>query len=67
MDKEVKNITAEETEALYRVLTDVYKERYKLRTWLFNKILSHMLEKMQEEPTIYYLMQKMQEHRTMSK
>ena len=65
MDKEVKNITAEETEALYRVLTDVYKEKYKLRTWLFNKILSHMLEKMQEEPTIYYLMQKMQEHRTM--
>ena len=62
MDKEVKNITAEETEALYRVLT-----KYKLRTWLFNKILSHMLEKMQEEPTIYYLMQKMQEHRTMSK
>ena len=67
MDKEVKNITEEETEALYRVLTDVYKEKYKLRTWLFNKILSHMLEKMQEEPTIYYLMQKMQEHRTMSK
>ena len=67
MDKEVKNITAEETEALYRVLTDVYKEKYKLRTWLFNKILSHRLEKMQEEPTIYYLMQKMQEHRTMSK
>ena len=67
MDKEVKNITAEETEALYRVLTDVYKEKYKLRTWLFNKILSHMLEKMQEEPTIYYLMQKMQEHSTMSK
>ena len=67
MDKEVKNITAEETEALYRVLTDVYKEKYKLRTWLFNKILSHMLEKMQEEPTIYYLMQKMQEHRTISK
>ena len=56
MDKEVKNITAEETEALYRVLTDVYKEKYKLRTWLFNKILSHMLEKMQEEPTIYYLL-----------
>lgn len=63
MDKEVKNITAEETEALYRVLTDVYKEKYKVRTWLFNKILSHMLEKMQEEPTIYYLIQKVQEHR----
>ena len=67
MDKEVKNITAEEAEALYRVLTDAYKEKYKVRTWLFNKILSHMLEKMQEEPTIYYLIQKVQEHRTMSK
>lgn len=67
MDKEVKNITAEETEALYRVLTDVYKEKYKVRTWLFNKILSHMLGKMQEEPTIFYIMQKMQEHRTMPK
>lgn len=67
MDKEVKNITAEEIEALYRVLTDAYKEKYKVRTWLFNKILSHMLEKMKEESTIYYLMQKVQEHRTMSK
>lgn len=67
MDKEVKNITAEETEALYRVVKDAYKEKYKVRTWIFKKVFSHMLEKMQEEPTIYYLMQKVQEHRTMSK
>ena len=62
MDKEVKNRTAEETEALYKVLTDAYTKRFKIRTWLF-----HMLEKMKEESTIYYLMQKVQEHRTMSK
>ena len=48
MDKEVKNITAEETEALYRVVTDAYKEKYKVRTWIFKKVFSHMLEKMQE-------------------
>ena len=67
MDKEVKNRTAEETEALYKVLTDAYTKRFKIRTWRFDRILSHMLEKMKEESTIYYLMQKVQEHRTMSK
>lgn len=67
MDKKANNTTAEETEVFYRVVTDAYKERFKIRTWIFNKVLSHMLEKMQEEPTIYYLMQKVQEHRTMSK
>ena len=67
MDKEVKNRTAEETEALYKVLTDAYTKRFKIRTWLFDRILSHMLEKRKEESTIYYLMQKVQEHRTMSK
>ena len=67
MDKEVKNRTAEETEALYKVLTDAYRKRFKIRTCLFDRILSHMLEKMKEESTIYYLMQKVQEHRTMSK
>ena len=32
MDKEVKNRTAEETEALYKVLTDAYTKRFKIRT-----------------------------------
>lgn len=63
MGKETQNITIEETEAFYKVLTDAYTKRFKIRTWFFKKILSHMLEKMQEEPTIYYLMQKVQEHR----
>ena len=43
MDKEANNTTAEETEAIYRVVTDAYKERFKIRTWIFNKILFHML------------------------
>ena len=63
MDKEVKNITAEETEALYRVVTDAYKEKYKVRTWIFKKVFSHMLEKMQEESTIYLIMDNMRKHR----
>lgn len=67
MDKEANNTTAEETEAIYRVVTDAYKERFKIRTWIFNKILSHMLEKMQEEPTIYLIMDNMRKHRIMLK
>lgn len=63
MDKEANNITAEETEAIYRVVTDAYKERFKIRTWIFNKILSHMLEKMQEESTIFLIMENMRKHR----
>lgn len=63
MDKEANNTTAEETEAIYRVVTDAYKERFKIRTWLFDRILSHMLEKMQEEPTIYLIMENMRKHR----
>ena len=63
MDKKANNTTAEETEAIYRVVTDAYKERFKTRTWILNQILSHMLEKMQEEPTIYLIMDNMRKHR----
>lgn len=67
MDKEANNTTAEETEAIYRVVTDAYKERFKIRTWIFNKILFHMLEKMQEESTIFLIMENMRKHRIMLK
>ena len=67
MDKKANNTTAEETEAFYRVVTDAYKEKYKVRTWFFDKFFSHMLEKMQEEPTIYLIMDNMRKHRTMLK
>lgn len=67
MGNEAQNITAEETEALYKVLTDAYTKRFKIRTWLFDRILSHMLEKMQDEATIYLIMDNMRKHRTMLK
>ena len=67
MDKEANNTTAEETEVFYRVVTDAYKEKYKVRTWFFDKIFSHMLEKMQEESTIFLIMENMRKHRIMLK
>ena len=67
MDKKANNTTAEETEVFYRVVTDAYKGKYKVRTWFFDKIFSHMLEKMQEEPTIYLIMDNMRKHRIMLK
>lgn len=67
MENKTINTTVEETEAFYRVMTDVYKEKYKLRTWLFKKILSHMLEKMQEESVIYLIMDNMRKHKTMAR
>lgn len=63
MDKEARNKTVEETEAIYRVITEAYEKRFKVRTWLFNKILSHMLEKMQEESTIFLIMENMRKYR----
>jgi len=63
MENKTTNTKAEEKEAFYRGLTDVYKQKYKLRTWLFKKMLFHMLEKMKEESTIYFLMKNVQEYR----
>lgn len=63
MENKTTNTKAEEKEAFYRVLTDVYKQKYKLRTWLFKRILFHMLEKMKEESTIYFLMKNVHEYR----
>lgn len=64
---EVKQNTAEhsdtDTLAYYRVITDAYKMRHKCRTWIFNKILKHMLNKMKEECTIFYLMEEVKEKR----
>lgn len=37
-----------DTLAYYRVITDAYKMRHKCRTWIFNKILRHMISKMKE-------------------
>lgn len=49
--------------AVYEVITDSYAQRYKFRTYLFKKVLKHMLSKIKDEPTIYYLMQAVKENR----
>lgn len=57
METETK-VTDEQKEKLayYRVISDAYKQRFKLRYILFHKILTHMLNKMKEEVTVYCLM-----------
>lgn len=60
--KEETNKT-KETVAYYNVLIDAYKQKYKFRVYFLEKFLFHMLKKIQEETTIYYLMQKIQEYR----
>ena len=53
METETK-VTDEQKEKLayYRVISDAYK----FRSVLFHCIMKHMLSKMHEETTIYYLM-----------
>ncbi|RGS66422.1 hypothetical protein DWX78_15395 [Dorea formicigenerans] len=57
METETK-VTDEQKEKLayYRVISDAYKQRFKFRSVLFHYVMKHMLSKMQEETTIYYLM-----------
>lgn len=52
-----------DTLAYYRIVTDAYKMRHKCRTWIFNKILKHMISKIKEECTIFYLMEEVKENR----
>lgn len=57
METETK-VTDEQKEKLayYRIISDAYKQRFKFRSVLFHYVMKHMLSKMQEETTIYYLM-----------
>lgn len=50
--------------ALYKLMTDAYTQRYKLRSWIFRKVLKHMLSKIKTEPTIYFLMETVKENRS---
>ena len=50
--------------ALYKLMTDAYTQRYKLRSWVFRKVLKHMLSKIKDEPTIYFLMETVKENRS---
>lgn len=45
---------------MYKVIRDAYNQKFKIRTWLFSKILSHMMNKLGREGTIFYLMSSMQ-------
>lgn len=67
METETK-VTDEQKEELayYRVISDAYKQRFRLRYILFHKILAHMLNKMKEEVTVYCLMDEIRQiHKTM--
>ena len=57
----------EETESYYKFACDVYKTKYKIKTKVFCKLLFHMLDKIEENATIYLLMQIIQEHRKLEK
>lgn len=60
-----KSIKQSDIDALayYEVITDAYTQRYKFRTWMFKKVLKHMLSKVKDEPTIYFLMETVKENR----
>ena len=48
IDEKQNTTEHSDTDALayYRIVTNAYKMRHKCRTWIFNKILKHMLSKM---------------------
>ena len=45
--------------AMYKVFRDAYNQKFKFRAFLFSKILSHMMEKLGRDTTIFYLMDSM--------
>ena len=59
------NMKASEQEqiAIYRIMKDAYKQKFKIRTRLFYKLLSHMMQKLGSDTTIFYLMDSMIEIR----
>lgn len=65
MIDEKQNTTTSDADTLayYRIVTDAYKMRHKCRTWIFNKMLRHMIRKIKEECTIFYLMQEIQKNK----
>lgn len=55
----VKMEQQKEKLVMYKVFRDAYNQKFKFRAWLFSKILSHMMEKLGREGTIFYLMSSM--------
>lgn len=44
---------------MYKVFRDAYNQKFKVRTRLFYKLLSHMMQKLGRDTTIFYLMDSM--------
>lgn len=49
--------------AFYKLMEDVYTQRFRIRTLILKRILKHMLSKIKEECTIYFLMDVIKENR----
>lgn len=49
--------------AFYKLMEDVYTQRFRIRTLILKRILKHMLAKIKEECTIYFLMDVIKENR----
>lgn len=45
--------------AMYRVLKDAYEQKFKVRTILFQILLTHMIQKLGKDTAIFYLMDSM--------
>lgn len=50
--------------AFYKLMEDVYTQRFRIRTLILKRILKHMLSKIREECTIYFLMDVIKESRS---
>lgn len=57
--KVIKKYIVNMNPVMYKVFRDAYNQKFKIKTWLFSKILSHMMEKLGREGTIFYLMSSM--------
>ena len=49
--------------AFYKLMEDVYTQRFRIRTLILKRILKHMLSKIKEECTIYFLIDVIKENR----
>lgn len=63
MTEEKRKTTSSDELAFYKIMRDSYKQRYKFRSWMFSRLLRHLLSKIREESTIYYIMEEMKENR----
>ena len=63
MAEEKKNSTNSDEIIFYEIMIDSYVQRYPFRTWIFSKVLRHMLSKIHTESTIFFLMQEVKKNK----